>query len=278
MTRLQKKCVILSTGMHLSLAAILFVGPAFSSKKTEDIREINFVPTLLVDANVQGGGNPNARPPASPNTQQPTPQPPPPKPEIKPQSQPKPETEKITASDPNDFSERKPRKPQIVTKLETRSKPVSRRTDTTSDDKAQQQQVADARRKAAQELARAAEGIRDGAASATAIDVDPGPGGGGPAYAGYASWVQSVYQSAWVAPDDTATDAPITKARVTIASDGHVLSSEIISRSGDSQMDSSVQRTLDRVTTVGRPFPDGVKDKQRTYILKFDLKVKRGLA
>jgi outer membrane biosynthesis protein TonB len=276
MTRLQKKCAIVSTAMHLSLAAILFVGPAFSSSKTEEIREINFVPTLLVDANVAGGGNPNARPPAPANTQPPAPQPPPPKPEIKPQPQAKSEPEK--SPEPDDFSERKPRKPQIVTKVETRSKPVTRRTDTSSDDKLQQQQQADARRKAGQELARAAQGIREGTASATSIVEDFGPGGGGPAYAGYASWVQSVYLNAWVAPDDTATDAPITKARIIISSDGTVISSEIISRSGDSQMDASVQRTLDRVTTVGRPFPEGVKDKQRTYILKFDLKVKRGLA
>jgi TonB family protein len=90
--------------------------------------------------------------------------------------------------------------------------------------------------------------------------------------------VQSVYQTAWIAPDDAASDNAITKAKVTIASDGTVISSEIISRSGDSQMDASVQRALDRVPSIGRPFPEGIKDKQRSYILKFDLKVKRGLA
>jgi hypothetical protein len=43
-------------------------------------------------------------------------------------------------------------------------------------------------------------------------------------------------------------------------------------------VDASVQRSLDRVTTIGRPFPEGSKDQQRTYILKFDLRAKRGLA
>jgi TonB family protein len=138
--------------------------------------------------------------------------------------------------------------------------------------------MADARRKAGQEALRAAQNIREGTSSATAVDEDFGPGGGGPAYAGYASLVQKVYLDAWIAPDDTKDDAAITKARVTIANDGRVISADIISRSGDSQMDTSVQRTLDRVPSVGRPFPEGVKDKQRTYILKFDLKVKRGLA
>jgi hypothetical protein len=186
------------------------------------------------------------------------------------------EPEKPAAPDDSFAESKKARKPQIVTTPTIRKPATSSKTST--DTQARERELADARRRAGQEVLRAAQGIREGASSATVIDEDFGPGGGGPAYAGYASWVQSVYQNAWIAPDDTASDAPVTKARVTIASDGRVLSHEIISRSGDQQMDSSVQRTLDRVPSVGRPFPEGVKDKQRSYILKFDLKVKRGLA
>jgi TonB family protein len=73
-------------------------------------------------------------------------------------------------------------------------------------------------------------------------------------------------------------DDPITKVTVTISRDGTVISSRIMNRSGDSQMDASVQRVLDRVTTVGRPFPEGVKDSELTYIIPFNLKAKRGMA
>jgi hypothetical protein len=39
-------------------------------------------------------------------------------------------------------------------------------------------------------------------------------------------------------------------------------------------VDKSVQRTLDRVTFIA-PFPEGAKDKQRTYTINFNLKAKR---
>ena len=67
---------------------------------------------------------------------------------------------------------------------------------------------------------------------------------------------------------------PITKATVTIASDGTVLSARILKPSGDASVDRSVQRTLDRVTFIA-PFPEGAKDKQRTYTINFNLKAKR---
>ena len=64
MDRLQKKCLIASTGIHLLLVLILSLGPAFLSPqgKSEDPPIIDFVPSILVDAIVAGGGNPNAGP------------------------------------------------------------------------------------------------------------------------------------------------------------------------------------------------------------------------
>jgi len=63
---------------------------------------------------------------------------------------------------------------------------------------------------------------------------------------------------------------------VTIARDGHVIEAHIIDKSGDSGLDRSIQDTLDRVTEI-RPFPDDSNDKQRTYIINFNLKAKREL-
>jgi len=65
-----------------------------------------------------------------------------------------------------------------------------------------------------------------------------------------------------------------TKVSVTIGHDGSVISSRILNPSGDSRVDASVRRTLDRVTFVA-PFPEGAKEKERTFIINFNLKAKR---
>jgi TonB family protein len=101
-----------------------------------------------------------------------------------------------------------------------------------------------------------------------------GPGGGGEVYAPYDQAVRSIYWHAWLPPEDTASDEAVTKATVTIASDGSVLSARILKHSGDASVDRSVQRALDSVTFIA-PFPEGAKDKQRTYTINFNLKAKR---
>ena len=103
----------------------------------------------------------------------------------------------------------------------------------------------------------------------TTIDM---PGNSSAAYANYASVVKSVYDRAWVLPDTIAADENIT-VKVIIASDGAVISSHIIARSGDAPADASVQRTLNRVTFVA-PFPEGTTDKERTYTINFNPQVK----
>lgn len=283
MNRLQKKCVIASTGLHLLLVLILFIGPAFLMPKSKfnDASTLEFVPTTLIDAAFSGGGNANARPPApkpvQPQTASvPTPAPPQPEPA-------KPTPKVVATQDPEPESlepakERKPRTPDVSTTLVTR-KTTKPKDTANSEARAQERQLADARQRMARQILGAASSLKDGASDSTAIDTsDFGPGGGGPSYASYASWVRSVYQNAWVAPQDASMDDAVTKVSVTISRDGTVVSSRIIARSGDSQVDASVQRALDRVTTVGRPFPEGAKDSERTYIIPFNLKAKRGIA
>jgi TonB family protein len=62
---------------------------------------------------------------------------------------------------------------------------------------------------------------------------------------------------------------------VVIRKDGSVEASEIVQRSGSAAFDRSVTAVLNRVTTVGRPFPAGATDERRTYVIKFDLRAKR---
>ena len=115
--------------------------------------------------------------------------------------------------------------------------------------------------------------LRDDIAPGTSLEAF-GPGGGGEVYASYDQVVKSIYWHAWTPPEETASDTAVTYATVTIASDGTVLSARIIKPSSDASADKSVQRTLEHVTFIA-PFPEGAKDKQRTYTIKFDLKAKR---
>ena len=287
MDRLQKKCFVASSGIHLLLLVILLVGPAFltSKSKVDDSAVLDFVPTKLIDAAFSGGGNPNGTPPPPAPPAPPEPRPPAPAPEpvkVREPEPPPPEPAKEvrdTKPDPNALEpspEPKRKRPQVSTT------PVIRRPDTgktsqsstaTSAADTEARRLADARRRAAAMIGATARSLRDDIAPGTSLEA-LGPGGGGEVYAGYDQVVRSVYWHAWTPPEETATDAAITRATVTIASDGSVLSARIIQPSGDASVDRSVQQTLDRVTYVA-PFPEGAREKQRTYTIKFDLKARR---
>ena len=176
------------------------------------------------------------------------------------------------------MTEPKRHKPQISLELKTRTETStkSKSKSISPDTQTQEKQIADNRSRLVRQLTSAADSIRENTSSATSI-VDPGPGGGGPSYASYASLVKTKYENAWQEPNDAANDNAITKVSVTIGCDGTVYSSYITRPSGDPQVDRSVQQTLDRVTFIA-PFPEGFKEKQRTYIINFNLKAKRGLA
>jgi len=64
--------------------------------------------------------------------------------------------------------------------------------------------------------------------------------------------------------------------RVTIASDGTVISARVIDASGDDALDSSVQKTIERVTFIA-PFPEGTTDKQRIYTINFNPQLRKML-
>lgn len=167
-----------------------------------------------------------------------------------------------------------PKKHEIKVDL----KPVKR------DNKDAQKEAAEAAAKAEQEakrerdrklkaFQRAASNISQKASSATSVEM---PGSGSVSYANYASVVRSVYEQAWIAPDNADNDDAVVKVSITIARDGHVITSRVVNPSGDSKVDNSVQRTLDRVRFV-REFPDGAKEQEKTFIINFNLKAKRML-
>jgi len=288
MSRLQTKCFIGSAGLHGLLFVILLVGPAFLASKSQSDNSpiLDVIPGKLIDAAFSGGGNPHGTPPPpappappAPRVTQPAPTPEPPRvrepePPPKPVEEVKPTRPDRNSLEMNDDHKRKKREIDL--------KPVSHRseigktakspsTETSTD--AAERRIADARRRAANLIGAAAASLRNDIAPGTTLEAF-GPGGGGEVYASYDQVVKSIYWHAWTPPEDTASDAAITYATITIASDGTVLSARITKPSSDATVDRSVQQTLERVTFIA-PFPEGAKDKERTYKIKFDLKARR---
>jgi TonB family protein len=292
MDRLQKKCLIASTGVHLLLVLILLIGPGFLSappKLDDPATIIEFIPSKLIDG-ISGGGSPNAgqmAPPAAPPRNDPVPEPPAPRPpEPAPETKPDPEPAKPPVKpdqpDPDvlpDPSKTIRKKPEVNLKEIVRKPGKKAPTKNPSDDSAKKEdeRLAGVRHDLASQLRGAAGTI--GNRLTPGINIEPGdygPGGGGPAAMNYAAYVIKVYEQAWIPPDDTDRDDAITKVTVTVARDGSVTlaRTRIIRPSGDGRVDASVRRTLDRVKFIA-PFPEGARDKERTYIINFNLRAKR---
>ena len=279
MNRLQKKCLIAAAGTHfLVVVVILCSGFIRSSPPIDNLQVLTLVP--VTDGPSVGVKEPKPAPPAPPEPKPPVPDPP--RPEVKPVEPPKqvetvkppepPEPENQTP-DPTVIKPKPKSKPHEVEpdlKPAVRKKPVE--TDNhEAEDKAAEKAAKRAHDAKVRAFKEAATSIKDHAASPTSIDLPPGTS---PAAANYASLVLSVYTAAWMLPNDAASDDAVVKVSVTIANDGRVLSARIVERSGDPNVDISVQRALDRVTEIA-PFPEGSKDSERTYPIYFDLKALR---
>jgi TolA protein len=113
--------------------------------------------------------------------------------------------------------------------------------------------------------------IRSSESSSTTVQLH---GDNAVSSASYSASVKSIYFQRWVLPDKADNDNAITKASVTIARDGRVIEAHIIGPSGDSNVDRSVQQTLERVTDLP-PFPEGMTESQKTYLINFNLQAKR---
>jgi TonB family protein len=273
MNRLQKKCVIATTGFHLLLLVILFVGPAFfwAREKPDDTQVLEMIPANLVDSVTTGvrGAQPTPTPTPPPVKPVVTPPAPITKPVIQPTPAPVPtptlteRVEKFFKPEPDKpvvAPEDKPvHTPKVNLTLTTRT--VPKNTSTPAKPTPDNSKVVNSALRA----------LRANLSSSTTIDM---PGNSSVAAANYAQTVKSIYEQAWTPPDDTASDDANVKVRVTIASDGTVVSARMIEPSGDASVDASVRSTLDRVQFIG-PFPPDWTDKERTYIINFNLKSKR---
>jgi outer membrane biosynthesis protein TonB len=293
MSRLQKKCFIGATSLHGLLLLALVVGPGFfTAKEMPSEPMIEIITDRATDAI-----NPN---PGTPGSSQGAPPPPPvtPPPQVQ-QRQPTPEPEPRPApprvervvqreeveppkprqtQEPNDSD--KPKKPAIkvsdkVVKLTPQRVQANSRNTATADAQANADAKAAAER--AKLFAKAGERIGSGISSSTTIKLDGPVGNGGAGLANYGQIVRKRYTDAWVMPTDLTDDEATIEVTVTIRRDGTVLSARIIDSTGSRLAANSIQRTLDRVTSIGVPFPDGATESQRTFTMTFSLKAKKSL-
>ncbi|NOS71402.1 MAG: TonB C-terminal domain-containing protein [Verrucomicrobia bacterium] len=296
--RLQKKCIIAATSFHLLLVLILLVGPAFFSpdSKRERTQEIDFVPAILIDEALQGGGSPKGgqtAPPPQKNDPPPTPKLPDPpvkdpepkqdqqavepvKPVVKPPPKQKQE-ETEEAVDPT------PPKPKHTVKVDltevknnatAKPKPQNSARTANSDSSADKELA-----KAIEALKGTAKGIRSSVSGSTSVEMR-GPGGGGPTYAGYNSEIQRIYKQRYdlylSSAGNVGEEQTSVEASITISRDGTVTSTKIVTPSRNAALNKLVERVLDSVNKL-RPFPEGSKDAQRTLNIIFELTPKQGL-
>jgi TonB family protein len=275
MDRLAKKCVIASSVLHGTLVLVLLVGPAFlpAEKPIEAKQIIDFIPFKTLEASVSGGGNPNV-PQTIPQPTPPTPTPAPPQPQRREEppkreepAKPEPKSEPKTEAKADDTGWKPSTKIKVSLKQTVRNTGSSTSRPTTSTSQNTDRSKV---------WSSAANNINKGASSPVQISEMRGPGGGGIPYAGFNDALVSAYMRAWLIPDDLASSSAKVKVTVTLSRDGRVISSRIQSRSGNSELDASVQRALDKVNFVA-PFPDSVKDAQKTFWLEFDPRAKRML-
>ncbi|HXR03283.1 MAG TPA: TonB family protein [Verrucomicrobiae bacterium] len=268
MNRLQKKCAIVTVGIHLLLVVILIVGPGFFAPKpkADDLQVLDVIPANLIDAAFSSGVHDAQPPPPTPIITPPTP--PTPTPVVTPAptraETPEPAKPIEKALTPEPKPAEKP-KIQINTQLVARTAPKNSSKTTPRDDSLEKA------RTLALAARNAARALKNSFTPAMTIDM---PGDSSVSYADYAAIVKSVYWQAWESPANAQNDEANVKVLVTIANDGTVISARIIAPSGDPSVDDSVQRTLDRVTFIA-PFPEGAKEKERPYTLNFNLKAKR---
>ena len=99
-------------------------------------------------------------------------------------------------------------------------------------------------------------------------------GPGGEAYANYGAFVQSAFDDAWRIIQDLSDDNSVAIIRVRIARSGRVIEARFLERSPNAAMNKSVQRAMDAVRQLP-PFPEFIKDAERSFTIEFNLKAKR---
>lgn len=278
MNRLQKKCVIATVGFHLLLLTILIVGPAFYNPKpkTDETHVLDMISPNVIEAAFNSGVR-GAAPPAPTPVVAPTPQPPVPTPVVRSAPPPPAPTRVETpprptvedrVKEPAKTEPAKPAPDKAATKpheIQVNTQLVSRTATKDSSPKENSEKSANA-------IKSALKNLRNNLSPGVAVGI---PGNSTSAYSSFKDTLATIYYNAWVTPNEAAADEADTIVKITVASDGTVISSRIVTSSGDAKTDDSVQRALNRVSSVP-PLPDKSKS-QEVFTIDFNLKTKQML-
>ena len=305
----EKKCMLGSVVIHAALLAALGVGSAFVSSSVpqnpDDVAPlptIQQIPSNLVDELIYNPGGAQEIGPIQTPSEAPKPKPAPapvakptpkPTPEKKAVTPPKVETKKTTQAD-TPVKKTEPKKINLDN-LKTKLDPSKIASESQSKAQAEAEAAAEAAANAEAERQRKAWAdvlsnvkgtIEDSGGSASTSDgkgtasqakitgasLGTGDGtGSGEAVANYAQAVRSYYRNAWISPSSLKDDKLTTVVRVVINRNGSINSASITTRSGDKDLDASVQKAIDSVVKLP-PFPRGSTDSTRTYTIRFNLK------
>jgi TonB family protein len=220
---------------------------------------------MTTDEKIAGGGRPNGSPPPPTPVRQPQPEPPKP-------ATPEPQVKETKPDDKDSDSLEPTKKPKVKVNL---TKVTRKPTTQTAKPNATKTPSADQTpSKDLQALKSTVNNLKSGLSTATTVDSFQGPGGDGVPYANFYDGVKKIYSDAWLVPDGVTDDNATVTASVTIARNGEVTASKIVVSSGNSEVDQSVQATLNRVR-FAVPLPTGAKEDERTVRIKFNVRAQR---
>ena len=316
MSQLGKKCFVGSCVMHGLLFLVLILVPAFVSSQKSAEPPVQFIELVRLTDLQTRGGTPSVEPipapaPAKIIQKQPdpvpvTPPPPEPKPvRVEPKvEKPAPVAAKVETKPPVKEPDELAPKPKVTAKAPPKVKeppakavtkpapkpppkvdlskvitnnPEARRlaAEKAAKEKADREAAIAAEKFRRQAIAKLRGSISSIKENTSSTVVEMAGGSGGEVYVNYKQLVQAAYHNAWVPPDELADSALAVRAEVTIDRSGNVIKARPMGKSGNRALDTSVERAL-KLQFIA-PFPEGSKDAQRDFIIKFDLKARRSL-
>jgi TonB family protein len=288
--RLQKKCFIVSLGMHLLLVLVVVFGVAFAAnqKKKEPVKYLSI--SLFREPAPRKANRPSQprvephqarrlperqpvrRPVQSPASKKQVPMrkaTPPPKVKPKPKkttpkkaSTPKKSTKKTAPR-----SKPKPKsKPPKIPKISISSTVVNKSSSSSKTSRSTPRKTV----KSVSVNPSAAKNLKSKlSATVRAVTFRPGSS----SYSNYKEWVRQKYQGTWNSGRlPSQRYRHIVTVRVTVLRSGKVASARILKRSGQAPLDASVQSTLNVVKSIGRAFPSGVTESRQTFTVDFQMR------
>ncbi len=311
MKRLQRKCLMVSAGMHALLLLVMLFGPAFRSapEPPERVVRLDLMSALAIESALQQAATAAAEaaaaaPPEVAQVEPVTPPPParvePPKPVVvqpkpkpveppkrvepkpaPPKPTPKPEPKPEPKVAPKETPKKVAPPPEPKPKPKPKPKPPEIKINfNPTKQKANPQRDRERERQKRQQAQRA-EAARQQAALNRSLDSLGNQLGeaskvsaqlvGGSALGNYRLHVKKAYDQAWREPTNSSAGRAVVKVRVVVRLDGTIASESVVSSSGNAALDRSVRDALARVSRINRRPPAGTTDSERTFTINFSL-------